>query len=107
MRNCLASLAHHLGGLHRVERVVSMTGYVAAVPEFTAHPAVLDGASDELLASVHDPEYVRGGVANLSRPQLNSGRRFRRHQFFGHCARDTMLLMNAVSTFSESEGSKA
>lgn len=51
VRNCLASLAHHLDGLRRVERVVAMTGYVAAPPGFTDHPAVLDGASEELLAA--------------------------------------------------------
>ncbi len=68
VRNCLASLAHHLGGLDRVERVVSMTGYVAAVPEFTAHPAVLDGASDELLAAFGEsgrPSRAAIGVTSL------------------------------------------
>lgn len=68
VRNCLASLAHHLGGLHRVERVVSMTGYVAAAPTFTAHPAVLDGASDELLIAFGEngrPSRAAIGVTSL------------------------------------------
>ena len=68
VRNCLASLAHHLGGLDRVERVVSMTGYVAAAPEFTEHPAVLDGASEELLDAFGEdgrPSRAAVGVTSL------------------------------------------
>lgn len=68
VRNCLASLAHHLGGLHRVARVVSMTGYVAAVPGFTEHPAVLDGASDVLLEAFGEdgrPSRAAVGVTSL------------------------------------------
>lgn len=68
VRNCLASLAHHLGGLGRVERVVSMTGYVAAGPGFTGHPAVLDGASAELLDTFGEdgrPSRAAVGVTSL------------------------------------------
>lgn len=68
VRNCLASLAHHLGGLDRVERVVSMTGYVAAAPGFTEHPAVLDGASEELLDAFGEhgrPSRAAVGVTSL------------------------------------------
>ncbi|MFI7483146.1 RidA family protein [Kocuria sp. M1R5S2] len=68
VRNCLASLAHHLGGLARVERVVSMTGYVAATPGFTGHPAVLDGASAELLEAFGEdgrPSRAAVGVTGL------------------------------------------
>lgn len=32
--------------LDRVARVVRLLGFVNAVPEFTGHPAVIDGASD-------------------------------------------------------------
>lgn len=68
VRNCLASLAHHLGGLQRVERVVTMTGYVAAGREFTDHPAVLDGASEQLLAAFGEdgrPSRAAVGVSGL------------------------------------------
>lgn len=68
VRNCLASLAHHLGGLRRVERVVAMTGYVAAPPGFPDHPAVLDGASEQLLAAFGEdgrPSRAAVGVSGL------------------------------------------
>lgn len=68
VRNCLASLAHHLGGLDRVQRIVSMTGYVAAAPGFTAHPDVLDGASEELLEAFGEdgrPSRAAVGVTSL------------------------------------------
>ncbi|MFF0902135.1 UNVERIFIED_CONTAM: RidA family protein [Kocuria sp. CPCC 205316] len=68
VRNCLASLAHHLDGLGRVAQVVSMTGYVAAAPGFTAHPGVLDGASDELLDAFGEdgrPSRAAVGVTSL------------------------------------------
>ncbi|MCJ8504734.1 RidA family protein [Kocuria flava] len=68
VRNCLASLAHHLGGLDRVVRVVAMTGYVAAAPGFTEHPAVLDGASEELLEAFGEdgrPSRAAVGVSSL------------------------------------------
>lgn len=68
VRNCLASLAHHFGGLERVQRIVSMTGYVAAAPGFTAHPGVLDGASEELLEAFGEdgrPSRAAVGVVSL------------------------------------------
>lgn len=40
--------------------VVSMTGYVAASPRFTAHPGMLDGASEE-------PQEAFGEDSRLSR----------------------------------------
>jgi enamine deaminase RidA (YjgF/YER057c/UK114 family) len=44
--NCLTSIRAHLGSLHRIERLLSLTVYVRAQPEFRQHPAVADGASD-------------------------------------------------------------
>jgi len=43
--NALAVLEQALGTLDRVERVLTVTGYVASVPDFHAQPAVVDGAS--------------------------------------------------------------
>ncbi len=45
--NCIAQAHHALeGDLERVERVVKLTGFVAATPDFTQHPQVINGASE-------------------------------------------------------------
>jgi enamine deaminase RidA (YjgF/YER057c/UK114 family) len=43
--NALAVLEAELGTLDRVERVLSLTGYVASAPDFHRQPDVVDGAS--------------------------------------------------------------
>ena len=43
--NALAVLEVALGSLDRVERVLTVTGYVASDPDFHEQPAVVDGAS--------------------------------------------------------------
>ena len=43
--NALAVLESELGSLDRVERVLSVTGYVASAPDFHRQPDVVDGAS--------------------------------------------------------------
>lgn len=49
--NMLAILNAHLGGdWSRVARIVRVGGFVACTPEFTQHPAVINGASDLLVA---------------------------------------------------------
>lgn len=68
VRNCLASLAHHLDGLDAVEGIVQMTGYVAAGSDFAEHPRVLDGASEELMAAFGisgRPSRAAVGVSSL------------------------------------------
>jgi enamine deaminase RidA (YjgF/YER057c/UK114 family) len=47
----IARLRSAVGSLNRVHRIVKVTGYVNATPEFTQHPQVINGASD-LLAEV-------------------------------------------------------
>ncbi|WP_462418610.1 RidA family protein [Kytococcus sp. Marseille-QA3725] len=47
--NALAAAKSVAGDLDRVERVVKVTGFVASEPDFTAQPAVVNGAS-ELMA---------------------------------------------------------
>lgn len=42
----LSSLRGSLGSLDRIERLVKTLGMVNCVPEFTAHPAVINGFSD-------------------------------------------------------------
>lgn len=44
--NVLAQAKAYLGSLDRVRRVVQVQGFVNAVPEFTEHPAIINGASD-------------------------------------------------------------
>ena len=42
----LAVMAHELGTLDRVSRIVKVFGAVNAVPEFADHPKVVNGCSD-------------------------------------------------------------
>ncbi len=49
--NALAVLEVALGSLDRVERVLTVTGYVASAPDFHQQPTVVDGAS-QVLADV-------------------------------------------------------
>jgi enamine deaminase RidA (YjgF/YER057c/UK114 family) len=49
--NALAVLEVALGSLDRVERVLTVTGYVASAPDFHDQPTVVDGAS-RVLADV-------------------------------------------------------
>ncbi len=43
--NALAVLEVELGTLDRIERVLTLTGFVASTPEFHRQPDVIDGAS--------------------------------------------------------------
>jgi enamine deaminase RidA (YjgF/YER057c/UK114 family) len=49
--NALSVLRAELGGLDRIERVLTVLGFVACAPGFAQQPAVVDGAS-QLLAEV-------------------------------------------------------
>lgn len=66
--NALAAVRAEVGDLDRVRRVLKVVGYVAASPDYTAHPDVVNGAS-ELLAEVLDDAGVHArsavGVASL------------------------------------------
>ena len=46
--NALAVLEEALGSLDRIERVLTVTGYVASAPDFHHQPSVVDGASKVL-----------------------------------------------------------
>ena len=48
--NALAVVKQELGSLDKVARVVRLTGHVASAPGFVQQPAVLNGASDLLVA---------------------------------------------------------
>jgi enamine deaminase RidA (YjgF/YER057c/UK114 family) len=43
--NALAAAAAKAGGLHRIGRVVKVTGFVASASDFNRQPEVVDGAS--------------------------------------------------------------
>jgi len=43
--NALAAIKSVLGDLDRVKQVVKVVGFVASVPQFTAQPSVINGAS--------------------------------------------------------------
>lgn len=59
--NILAQAKSHLNDLEKVERIVSLTGFVNSVPEFTQHPKVINAASDLLV------EIFGGGRGGHSR----------------------------------------
>jgi enamine deaminase RidA (YjgF/YER057c/UK114 family) len=52
--NALSVLEAELGGLDRVERVLTVLGFVTSAPGFVEQPAVVDGAS-RLLVDVFGP----------------------------------------------------
>jgi enamine deaminase RidA (YjgF/YER057c/UK114 family) len=43
--NVIAVLAAAAGGVDNIAGIIKVNGYVASAPEFTAHPAVMNGAS--------------------------------------------------------------
>ncbi|HVC68731.1 MAG TPA: RidA family protein [Acidimicrobiales bacterium] len=68
--NALAVLEQELGSLDRVERVLTVTGFVASTPDFHEQPTVVDGASRVLHAIFGDAgRHTRSaiGVAALPR----------------------------------------
>ncbi|SET07009.1 RidA family protein [Oceanicella actignis] len=71
--NLLAQLKTACGGdLDRVTRVVKLTGYVNAAPDFENHPIVMNGASD-LMAEVFGPEIGAHARAAVGVPSLPLG----------------------------------
>ena len=44
--NAIAAVKSVIGDLDRVVRIVKVVGFVASTPEFTSHPAVVNGASN-------------------------------------------------------------
>ena len=68
--NALAVLEAELGSLDRIDRILSVTGYVACAPGFDQQPAVVDGASRVLYDVFGDAgRHTRSaiGVAALPR----------------------------------------
>jgi enamine deaminase RidA (YjgF/YER057c/UK114 family) len=65
--NALAVAERTLGGLHHVRRVVRAVVSMTTSPEFTAHAAVADGAS-ELFASLFDEGHTRVAIGAYTLP---------------------------------------
>lgn len=67
--NGLAAARAALGSLDRIAGVVRVAGYVASPPDFTQHPAVVNGASD-LLVEVFGAagRHARAAVGMVSLP---------------------------------------
>lgn len=68
----LASVRGKLGSLSRVKRVVKSLGMVNCTPEFSAHPAVIDGYS-ELFAQVFGRENGVGARSAVGMSSLPFG----------------------------------
>jgi enamine deaminase RidA (YjgF/YER057c/UK114 family) len=65
----LATVRDELGSLDRVRRIVKLLGMVNAVPEFTAHPAVVNGCSDLFVEVFGDAgRHARSAVGMASLP---------------------------------------
>jgi enamine deaminase RidA (YjgF/YER057c/UK114 family) len=68
--NALSVLRSELGSLDRIERVLTVLGFVASAPGFDAQPAVVDGASKllhEVFGSAGRHSRSAIGVAALPR----------------------------------------
>jgi enamine deaminase RidA (YjgF/YER057c/UK114 family) len=67
--NLLAQACDALGSLERLAQVVKLVGFVACTPDFTAVPAVVDGASALLLELFGDRgRHARSAVGVLALP---------------------------------------
>ncbi|RQS71979.1 RidA family protein [Burkholderia sp. Bp8963] len=68
--NCLAVLDRELGGLHRLIRVVRVTGYVACHASFFDHADVIDAASDYLVGALGEAgAHSRTSIGVVSLPR--------------------------------------
>ncbi len=68
MLNILAQAKAALGSLDKIKRCVKLTGFVSATAEFTAHPKIINGASDfivEVLGEAGKHARAAVGVSSL------------------------------------------
>ena len=64
----LAVLKAELGSLDQITRIVSLSGFVNAEPDFTDHPQVVNGASDllvEIFGEIGKHSRTAVGVSSL------------------------------------------
>lgn len=66
--NILSQLKKELGDLERIQKFVRLNGFVNAGPDFSAHPKVINGASDllfEIFGEKGKHSRIAVGVSNL------------------------------------------
>lgn len=69
MLNILAQAKAALGSLDKIKRCLKITGFVNATSEFTAHPKIINGASDLIVAVLGDAgKHARAAVGVSSLP---------------------------------------
>ena len=67
--NILARLKAETGDLDKIERVVKLLGMVNATPDFSEHPAVINGCSDLMVEVFSDKgRHARSAVGFVSLP---------------------------------------
>lgn len=67
--NILAQAKAALGDLDRITQVLKIQGFVNSTPDFTQHPAVINGASDFLVEVLGDAgKHARAAVGMGSLP---------------------------------------
>ena len=67
--NAMAAIKALIGDLDKVQRVVKVVGFVNSAPDFTNHPAVINGASNLLLAAFGDAGiHARSSIGVASLP---------------------------------------
>ena len=69
--HCLEAVRQHIGDLDRVKSIVKVFGMVNSAPDFTEQPAVVNGASDLLIAAFGDEigYHARSAVGMASLPR--------------------------------------
>ena len=66
--NILAQIKREIGDLEKVSKIVRLSGFVNAVPEFSQHPKVINSASDlifEVFGEKGKHSRIAVGVASL------------------------------------------
>jgi enamine deaminase RidA (YjgF/YER057c/UK114 family) len=67
--NAMAAIKSLIGDLDKVQRVVKVVGFVNSAPDFINQPAVVNGASNVLLAAFGDAGiHARSAVGVVSLP---------------------------------------
>ncbi len=67
--NCIAQAAVAANGIDNIARVLKLTGFINAGPDFRDHPAVLNGASDLMVAIFGEAgRHARAAVGASSLP---------------------------------------
>lgn len=67
--NVLAQLKATIGSFNCVKRCVKLTGFINSTPEYTAHPKIMNGASDLIVAAFGDlGKHARAAVGVTSLP---------------------------------------